>query len=48
MVNEMADGEPKKTGGEGIGVCPKHFVPWVFVRIFRGRDVFTSREAYKF
>ena len=21
--------EPRKTGGEGIGVCPKHFVPWV-------------------
>ena len=29
MVNGMADGEPKKSGGEGIGVCPKHFVPWV-------------------
>jgi len=25
----MADGEPRKSGGEGIGVCPKHSVPWV-------------------
>jgi len=82
-----------KSGGEGIGVCPKHFVPWVltpvmgefgvmvkggcqfllsdqgqllkgggdvggeyacervfgfFVRMFRGRGVFTCNEAYKF
>ena len=29
MVNGMAGGEPRKSGGEGIGVCPKHFVPWV-------------------
>jgi len=93
MVNGMADGEPRKLGGEGIGVCPKHFVPWVltpvmgefgviveggchfffsdqgpllkgggdvggeypcervfdyFVRMFRGRGVFTCNEAYKF
>ena len=93
MVNGMADGEPRKSGGEGIGVCPKHFVPWVltpvmgefgvivkggcriffidqgpllkgggdvggespckivfdfFVRMFRGRGVFTCNEAYKF
>jgi len=93
MVNGMADGEPRKSGGEGIGVCPKHFVPWVLtpvmgefgvivkggchffyndqgpllkgggdvrgeypcervfdflVRMFRGRDVFTSNEAYEF
>ena len=93
MVNGMADGEPRKSGGEGIGVCPKHFIPWVltpimvkfgvrykggchfffsdqgpllkgggdvggkysrervfdfFVRMFRGRDVFTSNEAYEF
>jgi len=27
MVNGMAGGEPRKWGGEGIGVCPKHFVP---------------------
>ena len=33
MVNGMADGEPRKTGGEGIGVCPKHFVPWVLTPV---------------
>ena len=93
MVNGGADGEPRKSGGEGIGVCPKHSVPWVltpemgefgviveggchlffsdqvpllkgggdvgeeypckivfdfFVRMFRGRDIFTSNEAYEF
>ena len=29
MVNGMADGEPRESGGEGIGVCSKNFVPWV-------------------
>ena len=29
MVSGMADGEPRESGGEGIGVCPKHSVPWV-------------------
>ena len=29
----MADGELRKTGGEGIGVCPKHFVPWVLTPV---------------
>jgi hypothetical protein len=93
MVNGMADGEFRELGGEGIGVRPKHFVPWVltlvmgefgviveggchffssdqgpllkgggdvegkypgervfayFVRMLRGRDVFTCNEAYKF
>ena len=93
MVNGMADGEPRKSGGEGIGVCPKHFFSWVLtpvmgefgviveggchfffsdhgpllkcggdvggeytcervfnflVRMFRGSDVFTCDEAYKF
>ena len=33
MVNRMADGEPRKSGGEGIGVCPKHFVPWVLTPV---------------
>jgi len=33
MVNGMADGEPRKTGGEGIGVRPKHFVPWVLTPV---------------
>jgi len=31
MVNGMADGEPRITGGEGIG--PKHFVPWVLTPV---------------
>jgi len=33
MVNGMANGGPRKTGGEGIGVCPKHFVPWVLTPV---------------
>ena len=33
MVNGMADGEPRKSGGEGIGVCPKHVVPWVLTSV---------------
>ena len=33
MVNGMADGEPKKSGGEGTGVCSKHFVPWVITPV---------------
>ena len=33
MVNGMADGEPRILGGEGIGVCPKHFVPWVLTPV---------------
>jgi len=33
MVDGMADGEPKKSGGEGVGVFPKHFVPWVLTPV---------------
>ena len=33
MVNGMADGEPRKLGGEGTSVCPKHFVPWVLTPV---------------
>ena len=33
MVNGMADGEPRELGGEGIGVFPKHFVPWVLTLV---------------
>ena len=33
MVNGMADGEPRKSGGEGVGVCPKHFFPWVLIPV---------------
>ena len=29
----MADGEPRESGGEGIGVRPKHFVPWVITPV---------------
>ena len=28
-VDGMADGEPRESGGEDIGVCPKRFVAWV-------------------
>ena len=48
MVNGMADGEPREPGGEGNGVCPKHFVPWVltpvmgeFGVIIRGDVIFS-------
>ena len=33
MVNGMADGEPRETGGECTGVCPYHFVPWVLTPV---------------
>ena len=33
MVDGMVDGEPRKSGGEGIGVCPKHFLPWVLTPV---------------
>jgi len=33
MVNGMADGEFRKSGGEGVGVCSKHFVPWVLTPV---------------
>ena len=33
MVNGMADGESRTTGAEGIGVCPKYFVPWVLTPV---------------
>jgi len=33
MVNGMADGEPRDSGGKGIGVCPKHFVSWVLTPV---------------
>ena len=32
MVDGMADGESMKSG-EGVGVCPKHFVPWVLTPV---------------
>ena len=33
MVDGMVDGEPRKSGGEGIGVCLKHFVLWVLTPV---------------
>ena len=33
MVNGMADGESRESGGEGICVCLKHFVPWVLTPV---------------
>jgi hypothetical protein len=33
MVDGMADGEPRKSGEEGVVVCPKHFVPWVLTLV---------------
>jgi len=34
MINRVADGEPRKSGGEGIGVvCSKRFVPWVLTPV---------------
>ena len=33
MKNVMADGETRKSGGEGIGVCNKHSVPWVLTPV---------------
>jgi len=29
----MTDGETRKSGGEGIAVCSKHFVPWVLIPV---------------
>jgi hypothetical protein len=25
--------EPRKSGGEGVGICPKNFVPWVLTPV---------------
>ena len=33
MINGMADGKPGKSGGDGIGICPRHFVPWVLTPV---------------
>ena len=45
MVNGMADGEFRESGGEGIGVCPKHFVLWVLTPVVgswsRGDAIFS-------
>ena len=33
IINGMADGKPGKSGGDGIGICPRHFVPWVLTPV---------------
>ena len=45
MVNRMADGEPRKSGGEGVGICPKHFVPWVLTPVMGGFGVIVRGDA---
>ena len=48
MVNGMAYGEPKKSGGEGIGVCLKHFVPWVLTPALGKFGVIVEGECHFF
>jgi len=45
MASGMADGEPRKSGGEGIGVCPKHFVPWVLTPVIGEFGVIVKGDA---
>ena len=45
MVNGMADGEPRKSGGEGIGVCPKYFVPWVLTPVMGDLGSWSKGDA---
>ena len=44
MVNGMADGEPRESGGEGFGVCPKHSVPWVLTPVMGEIGVIVEGE----
>ena len=48
MVNGMADGEPRESGGEGIGVCPKHFVPWVLTPVMGEFGVIVEGKCHFF
>ena len=48
MVNVMADGEPRKSGGEGIGVRPKHFFPWVLTPVMREFGVIVKGKYHFF
>ena len=48
LVNGMADGEPRKSGGEGIGVCPKHFLPWVLTPVMGGFGVIVKGGCHFF
>ena len=35
MVNGMANRENSELGGEGVAVCPKGFISWVFTPVLR-------------
>jgi hypothetical protein len=35
MVNGMANRETSKLGGEGVAVCPKGLISWVFTPVLR-------------
>jgi hypothetical protein len=48
MVNGMADGKPRKSGGKGIGVCPKHFVPWVLTPVMEEFGVIVKGGCHCF
>jgi hypothetical protein len=47
MANGMADGKPRKSGGEGIHVCPKDFVPWVLTLVL-GKLKVMVKGGYQF
>ena len=48
MVNGMADGEPRRSGGEGIGICPKHFIPCVLTPVMGGFGVMVEGGCHSF
>ena len=48
MVNGMADGEFRESGGEGIGVCPKHFVSWVLTPVMGEFEVMVEGGCHLF
>jgi len=35
MVNGMANRETSEFGGEGVAVCPKGLISWVFTPVLR-------------
>ena len=48
MVNGIADGETRKLGGESVGVCPKHFVPWVLTPVMKECGVIVEGGCHFF
>ena len=34
ILNGMADRETSEIGGEGVAVCPKGLISWVFTPVF--------------